>query len=360
MPEKHSSGTPDWTLPLGRWGQTPVRLHLLFILVVIGTLYLSWLAGQREMIGNSVWLASLAIVVATLSAAVHVAAHIYAATQFHVSVSPMVIGPHGDFAESLSPAETKTQLAIALAGPGVNLLIAMVCIPGVVAASESPAWPLLNPISPQGLLTGTAWLVALKLTFWINWTLALLNLLPARPFDGGQVMLAISNWFYPHASRRRIERFVSRVGVCTGFGLLLAAIFVRDFTTAGLVPAWAIFLILGAVVLFSPQSVAQRILAERPSGNELFGYDFSQGYTSMERSHARVDEADDDGPLERWMETRKQQRRQRQQELEAEEDELVDEILARVHELGLDGLTPEERAILHRVSMRYRTRIDPS
>ena len=43
-------------------------------------------------------------------------------------------------------------------------------------------------------------------------------------------------------------------------------------------------------------------------------------------------------------------------ELEAEDEKRVDEILARLHERGMRSLSPEDRALLERVSQRYRSR----
>jgi hypothetical protein len=94
-----------------------------------------------------------------------------------------------------------------------------------------------------------------------------------------------------------------------------------------------------------------------PDDDSLFGYDFSQGYTSLARSEQQEEAADDDsGPLERWLDTRREARRQRQEQIEAEEDALVDEILARVHERGMHSLSLEERSLLERAAARYRTR----
>ena len=350
-----------WTLPLGRWGGRPARMHVFLVFGLVGTLYLSWLAGQRDdQTGNFMLFALTAVVVGVASLTLHVAAHIYAATQLAVPGGCIVVGPHGDFSESNCPSDPRGELTIALAGPGVNLLVALACLPGVIAASDTAFWYLLNPVCPHGLISGSSWLVALKFTLWFNWTLAVVNLLPARPFDGGPATMAIARLLYPRASRRRTERFVSRVGVFTGVGLLLAAIVFRDLAIDNIAPAWLPMILAGIVILFSRQRPLQQPLPDRSTEDELFGYDFSQGYTSLERSHARVDEADDDGPLERWLETRKQQRLEHQQELEAEEDALVDEILARVHENGLSDLSPEERMLLDRASERYRTRIDPS
>ena len=360
MRERLSSSSSDWTISLGRWGRTPVFLHLFFALAIIATLYLSWLAGQRGWVDSPLWLASLAVGVVAMSIALHVASHIYAATQLHIPAARMVIGPQGDFAETAAAASSKAQVVIALSGPGVNLLIALACLPGIVAATESPIWSLLNSVSPQGILIGTPWLVALKLTFWINWSLALLNLLPATPFDGGVAVRAIADLMNPHSSRRRIERYVGRIGIATGFAMVIAAALVRDAQPDSLAPPWFALSLLGVVVLFSGQVAPQRDRQNRHAGSDLFGYDFPQGDETLEHSAARVDEGTDDGPLQRWLQTRKQQRHQRQKELEAEEDVLVDEILARVHEHGLDELTPQERLILDRVSVRYRARIDPS
>lgn len=346
-----------WTVPLGRWGQTSIRLHFFFVLAVVSSLYLSWLAGQRDAVESALGLSMLAIVILTLSVALHIAGHIYASTQLHIPFRDITIGPHGDFAQSVTTIDPRSQIIVSLAGPAVNLLIALACLPGVLALGEQTLLGLLNPFSPDDLLARSGWVCMLKLTMWMNWSIAILNLLPAHPFDGGPAAHAIAQMLYPRASRRRIELAMVRVGVFTGFGLLIAAALYRD-AVGVLVPAWLPLVVLGVVVLFSSQrsSVPQ---SRRPADDELFGYDFSQGYTSLEKSHARIDDAEDEnGPLERWLETRREQRRERQEELEAEEDALVDEILARVHANGIDGLTPEERMLLDRVSIRYRTRMD--
>ena len=49
-------------------------------------------------------------------------------------------------------------------------------------------------------------------------------------------------------------------------------------------------------------------------------------------------------------------RRRRRLFLEQAEERQVDEILLRLHETGMDGLSAKERALLNRVSARYRNR----
>jgi Zn-dependent protease len=332
---------------------------MFFVLAAACTLYLSWLAGQLDLVDNPFWFGLLVLGVLVVSVALHVAAHVYATMQLGMPPEILVIGPLGDFTDPSRPVDPKSQLTMSLAGPAVNVLVALACLPGILASGQVEPWGLLNPLSPVDLASGATWLVTLKLTFWINWLLAVANLLPARPFDGGPCLLSIAFLIYPRASRRRIELFAQRAGVFTGLALVVFAILTREGATPCLVPPWFLLLAVGIVVLFSSQRRPKRSATLGSLEDELFGYDFSQGYSSLERSDARVDEAEEEnGPLERWLETRREQRRERQQSLEAEEDQRVDDILARVHKTGLQDLTAEERALLERVSTRYRTRLD--
>ena len=89
--------------------------------------------------------------------------------------------------------------------------------------------------------------------------------------------------------------------------------------------------------------------------DQPFGYDFSQGYTSLERT-TREDSEESSSAITRWMEQRREARQRRQQEIEAEDERQVDSILARLHDVGIEGLSPDERALLQRVSARYRGR----
>jgi hypothetical protein len=53
---------------------------------------------------------------------------------------------------------------------------------------------------------------------------------------------------------------------------------------------------------------------------------------------------------------RREARRFQKLQLEQEEERQVDAILIRLNEVGLTGLSPKERALLERVSARYRSR----
>ncbi len=87
----------------------------------------------------------------------------------------------------------------------------------------------------------------------------------------------------------------------------------------------------------------------------IFGYDFSQGYTSLEAGPATV-RPRREGVLRRWRRRRSEQRRQRQEARQAAEEQRMDEILAKIHQQGRASLTAEEQRFLVRVSARYKNR----
>ena len=122
-------------------------------------------------------------------------------------------------------------------------------------------------------------------------------------------------------------------------GLLIVAYLVRDSQPAALIPAWFALVLLAVFLFFSArQEESQPVEEETDSGE--FGYDFSEGYSSLEHRH------------------RREAGRQRQRQIEADEEDRVDGILARVHERGIESLSKEERALLERVSARYRSRLN--
>jgi hypothetical protein len=89
--------------------------------------------------------------------------------------------------------------------------------------------------------------------------------------------------------------------------------------------------------------------------DDLFNYDFSQGYTSLERRMDRPKQRAA-GRVRGWLERRRRARERRRLELERDEERQVDEILARLHETGMNALSPKEKALLERVSARLRNR----
>src|SRR5213592_1395661 len=163
-----------WSLPIFRVAGIQLRIHITFLLLI------AWLAFGYYAQGGSAAAASRVIFVLLLLLCVvlHEFGHAFAAKAFGINTPDITLLPIGGVARlERMPEEPVQELIIAVAGPLVNVVIAL----GLFVAGGSQA--LLNPSSVGGGL------VAQLLT--INIMLVLFNLLPAFPMDGGRVLRAL-------------------------------------------------------------------------------------------------------------------------------------------------------------------------
>jgi hypothetical protein len=112
-------------------------------------------------------------------------------------------------------------LAIALAGPAVNLVIAALIFAGLAMSGIGSAWI----VAPAAFMTKLA---------WVNIALVVFNLLPAFPMDGGRVLRAALALKLPYTTATNAAAGVGQF-VAIGFGLLglfagnLMLVFVAGF-----------------------------------------------------------------------------------------------------------------------------------
>ena len=335
---------PPWTVPLGRWWRVQIRVHAL--LIVVAVFAFSVAARDSEAGGAAYGALTAGLLFASVLA--HVFGHVAAAARVGGNVETIVLGPLGEMGGVEPQQEPHAELIAVLAGPFVNLLIVLATLPALVLIGVSVPG-LLAPLTPVGLAEGGWWLVALKTTFWMNWLLLIANLLPAFPLDGARMVRAI---LWPALDYRGASLLAVRASKLAAVGLCLWARVAGGTAEAsmrGLLPLG----MLAIFVFFSASSESVR--TEQADWNEeLFSYDFSQGYTSLERSSEPRPRPQ--GSLQRWINDRRERRERRREIQEREEEREVDEILSRLHQSGMQGLTARERAILERVSARYRNR----
>jgi Zn-dependent protease len=363
-----------WSLNLGRWGGIRVRLHMFFLLFAAFALYLGWQAdGGRA--GQLLTTAGLSIGILFVSVLLHEIGHLHAATYFGGGMDQMVIGPLGGLAPIIPPRRVRQQMIAHLAGPLVNLGICVLCIVSVLfsspagdeaaLASVPSPWGLLNPLQPRGLIVGheRVALQCLVLGVWINWVLFLVNLLPAFPFDGARALRAGLSEMWPRDGRRRAARLVSWIAQVTALAMIVAAACLAVFGEANPVaispvPPWFALALLGIVLFFSAQRDA---VSEQPDRSPEDAYQPLDSYlseSSYDHYDALGEAADEPSPttLTQLREERRAAKLRRQRELEEADEERVDEILARLYEEGMQSLSPDDKALLERVSARYRNR----
>jgi CBS domain-containing protein len=83
------------------------------------------------------------------------------------------------------------------------------------------------------------WMAMLAWLGYINLTLAVFNLVPGYPLDGGRVLRAVIWWKTGDADRS--TRFAARVGEAVGFGFVALGVF-RYFGGAGIGGLWIAFI----------------------------------------------------------------------------------------------------------------------
>jgi stage IV sporulation protein FB len=294
--------------------------------------------------------AGASLLVLLASVLLHEWGHCLTARRVGGYAEQVVVWPLGGLSPPHVPHDPQLELLTALAGPVVNALVMILTAP-LLLAGRQDVLGLFVPLAPAALTEGPPFIVGLKLVFWINWLLVLVNLLPAFPFDGGRVLRSL---LWSQFDYRTAVFWVTRTAMAASLGMCFIAWWMRDTYTTALVPAWVPLLLFAIFLWFGAQQEESR-LEYGDGDDDFFGYDFSQGYTSLERDASRQ-RPSGPGPIRRWFEERREARRQRQEAIEREEEQQVDAILIRLHEAGIEGLTPQERTILERVSARYRNR----
>lgn len=336
----------SWKIYLGRWGGVRVYLHAFFLLLSVIALHFSARSEDTEL----VWYAGAAILMLFLSVALHEFAHCFAARRMGSCADQVLLWPFGGLTPVNVAHDPQRELITTLAGPIANLVVCVTVIGVLVfrldTTESGTLFALLNPLNPpygRGLDLNAY----LMLAFWLNWMLVVVNGLPAPPLDGGQILRAV---VWPSLGLRSATQVVARAATVTALAACVMAWFVRDSYSFASVP-----LVVLAFVLYFGTRPESEERGENDGDERMFDYDFSQGYTSLERT-AEVPPPRRVGLVAGWLAKRREEKERRKRELEVLEERRVDGILARLHSSGMEGLTPEERALLDRVSARYRSR----
>lgn len=168
----------SWSLTIGRIAGTEVRLHITFILFLAWIFGASWASRGPD----EAW-ANLAFIILLFACVVaHEFGHVFAARHFGIATPDVTLLPIGGLArlERISE-EPREEFIIAIAGPMVNVVIALVLV--VFFGAH---------LNTGGLTTIDSTQVSMidRLAM-VNVFLVLFNLIPAFPMDGGRVLRAL-------------------------------------------------------------------------------------------------------------------------------------------------------------------------
>ena len=349
----------SWSIQLGRWAGVPVRVHFLFIVFAAVKLLGATLFEPGEAAGPAETAGWLGLLLVAL--AVHELAHVAASHRLGIEPDEVLLWPLGNFTgpQPVSVARSREALITAIAGPLTSLGIAATIFAGLLF---SGAWMVLNPFGFGGNGSGAPTvggspIDAFELRWWLgwfgylNWVLFLANIIPALPMDGGRALRA----YLAGPSLTSTKDGLIAPWAARSCAVLLAIVGVTRilfFSSS----AGGVELLMLAILLEVMVRVESRMLEEGGFYEDsLFGYDFSEGYTSLEGSGPKVRPYRENA-LARWRRRRSDARRERRHAKEAAEERRMDEILEKIHRSGRDSLSTEEQKFLVRVSSRYRNR----
>lgn len=153
----------------------PVRFHFTFVLLVI-------LLVVYGMEGPSGAESAIYVLALFLSVLLHELGHALVGRRYGIRTAEIVLFPIGGVARVERNPKPREELWIALAGPLVNIVLAVVLIGIAVAVSGTIRWEKVFERKSGELLGQIA---------AGNLILALFNLLPAFPMDGGRILRAM-------------------------------------------------------------------------------------------------------------------------------------------------------------------------
>jgi Zn-dependent protease len=169
----------SWSWRIGRIAGIDVFIHFTFFLLLawIAYSYYALRGSMADALGGVVFILALFGVVV-----LHELGHALAARRYGIATRDITLLPIGGLARlERMPEEPAQELVVALAGPAVNVVIAAAIYVGTVLGAE------LAPVGDATRVGGAF----LSQMFWVNVALAIFNLLPAFPMDGGRVLRAV-------------------------------------------------------------------------------------------------------------------------------------------------------------------------
>lgn len=195
-----------WSWPFGRIAGIPLRIHVTFPLLVGWIALMQWRAdNDPAAVASLVLLILLIFTIVVL----HELGHALAARRYGVVTRDITLLPIGGVARlERIPKEPRQELVIALAGPAVNVVLALAI--GVIMLATGGFGSLTDlAILLEADPAFDLRLLAFRLVAINIWLIAF-NMLPAFPMDGGRVLRALLAMRYKDHTRATMA--AARVG----------------------------------------------------------------------------------------------------------------------------------------------------
>ena len=194
---------------LGNIAGIDVFLHWTFSLLILYIVYINYKAGQNTI--QIAW-SILFILCVFATVLLHELGHAITAKKFNIKTYNITLLPIGGVAslEKL-PEKPSEELMVAFAGPMVNITLALLVSLFIQYPnnSEEMIAQLSGGINSNNFLLNF---------FLVNMALALFNLIPAFPMDGGRMLRAVLSY---QLKRNVATKIAARIGQIVAIGFIV-------------------------------------------------------------------------------------------------------------------------------------------
>ncbi|HTY23206.1 MAG TPA: site-2 protease family protein [Desulfomonilaceae bacterium] len=213
-----------WSFKIGSIMGIPIKVHATFLLLLL----LIFFAGS-SVIGMGGLNGVIFVILVFASVVFHELSHSIVARHFGIGVQDITLLPIGGVSRMANPPDKPTtEVLVAIAGPASSLLLFFLI--WFAASMIGRGFSLSDALSGGNLVAQLA---------LVNVVLAVFNLLPAFPMDGGRVLRGLLGLYLSPYKATRIA-----VGVGQGFaiGLFFLGLYLMNFFMILI----ALFVYLGA------------------------------------------------------------------------------------------------------------------
>ncbi len=221
---------------IGKIMGIPIKLHITFLLILPVFAYIFSINepafGFKDQPSLLKYALSLSVSISLfVCVLLHELGHSYVAKNHGINIQSITLFLFGGVSSIEEiPRSPKTELRMALAGPGVSLLIGIIlsAIYLIFKPVEAPYFPSLSNIISDPYLR-LVWMIG-----WVNFILFAFNILPAFPMDGGRVLRAWLAGRMPYIKATRTAAGIGKMfaifmgifGLFASFWLILIAFFI--------------------------------------------------------------------------------------------------------------------------------------
>lgn len=198
-----------WSVSIGSIAGTSIRIHFTFLLFLVWIFVASWASGGQA----AAWGGLLYMVLLFACVLAHEFGHIFTARAFGVPTPDVTLLPIGGVARlARIPEKPSEEFLVAIAGPLVNVAIAAVLVLFAGAHLD---------LAQLATMQSTTISLVDRLAE-VNLFLALFNMIPAFPMDGGRVLRALLAIKLGHL---RATEIAAAIGQLVAFGLGFLGLF---------------------------------------------------------------------------------------------------------------------------------------